>query len=89
MKLNYKNRMIIILIIACIFIGSGIFQMIFKIKINEEITRYGETGLFIVAGLIFFGRKNQDTDTDDNEVEDAIEDEDKDKDKDKDKDEDK
>jgi hypothetical protein len=76
MKLSYKNRVIILLAIAFIFIGFGFFQMIFKIKINEEVIRYGQTGLFILAGIIYFnGRKKEDTDTDAKEDEDEAGDE--------------
>ena len=60
MKLSYRNRNIILLCIAFLFIGSGIFQIITKIKFDYKISNNIQTGLLLVAGVTFFvGRKNK------------------------------
>ena len=59
MKLSYKNRNIILVCIALLFIGSGVIQMIFRIKVDEKISGYIQNGLLLVACVIFFGPKKE------------------------------
>jgi len=60
MKLSYKNRNIILLVIGFIFVLTGFVQIIFKIKVDAKISSNIQNGLLIVAALVFVvGRKKK------------------------------
>ena len=60
MKLSYRNRNIILVGIALLFIVSGIIQLMFKINVDLKISSYIQDGLLVLACVIFFvGRKKE------------------------------
>ena len=64
MKLSYKNRNIILLCIGFLFIGFGVVQIIFKIKMDEKISSYIQDGFLVLAVVIFFMGKKKDVEED-------------------------
>ena len=61
MKLSFKNRTIILICIGIIFIVSGVFQAVTKITMDPKISKYMESGLLILAALVYFmGREKKD-----------------------------
>ena len=61
MKLSYKNRNIILVCIGLLFVVSGIFQVIFKIKIDAKVSSNIQNGLLLLAALVFVvGPKKKD-----------------------------
>ena len=68
MKLSYRNRNIILVCIGLLFVGSGIVQIIFKIKVDAKISSYIQNILLAIAALVFFvGRKKIDGNEEDKE----------------------
>ena len=66
MKLSFKNRTIILFCIGLIFIVSGIFQAVTKITMDPKVSKYMESGLLILAALVYFmGREKKDEKDDD------------------------
>jgi uncharacterized membrane protein len=61
MKLERKQRQLIVLIIGLVIIVFGLLQIIFKFNINRKIVDDVTTVLFIgAAALLFTGRKKKD-----------------------------
>lgn len=61
MKLERKQRQLIVLVIGLVIIVFGLLQIIFKFDINRKIVDDVTTVLFIgAAALLFTGRKKKD-----------------------------